>query len=237
MLSDYRPDSELSQLTTHAGAGPVRISDDLFVVLSASRYMAERTAGAFDVTAGALTHLWRRARRLSELPDDERVARARDRSGYRWLVLDPIARTATVMKTGIELDAGGIAKGYAADAAREAIARQGVSRALVAVGGDVVAGDPPPGLAGWTVALEGLALPGAPMLPPVSLTQAAISSSGDAEQWMTAGGVRYSHILDLRTGWPMTGRSSTSVIARHAGSMPTRSTRRWPSSVPMPAAG
>ncbi len=83
----------------------------------------------------------------------------------------------------------------------------------MAVGGDVVAGDPPPGLAGWAVALEGLALPGAPMLPPVSLTQAAISSSGDAEQWMTAGGVRYSHILDLRTGWPMTGRSCTSVIA------------------------
>ncbi len=79
---------------------PFRISDDLFVVLSASQHMAERTAGAFDMTAGALTHLWRRARRLSELPDDERVARARDRSGYRWLVLDPIARTATVIESG-----------------------------------------------------------------------------------------------------------------------------------------
>ncbi len=212
-LSDYRADSELSKLAARAGTGPVQVSDDLFTVLAASERLAQRTDGAFDMTAGALTHLWRRARRLSELPAAERVEEARARSGHRWLSLDAAARTATLAKAGMELDAGGLAKGYAADEARAAIGRRGVTRALVAIGGDISAGDPPPGRTGWDVAFETLSVPGAPRIPALSLHHAAVSTSGDSEQWMNAGGVRYSHILDLRTGWPMTGRSATSVVA------------------------
>jgi thiamine biosynthesis lipoprotein len=213
-LSDYRPDSELSRLAARAGGGSVRVSDDLFAVLAASQRYAELSGGAFDMTGGALTHLWRRARRLSELPPADRVAEARARSGHRWLALDAAARTATIRIAGVELDAGGLAEGYAADEALAAMAGTGVTRALVTVGGDIAAGEAPPGRDGWIVAFEGLTLPGAPRLAPVSLRNGAMSTSGDSEQWMTAGGVRYSHILDLRTGWPMTGRTATSVMAR-----------------------
>ena len=214
-LSDYRSDSELSKVVQRAGVEPVAVGPDLFTLLVESRRLAERTGGAFDVASGALTHLWRSARRLSELPSEERLADARARSGTHLLRLDERARTAFLTVPGAKLDLGGIAKGYTADAAREVLIRRGLRQVLVAVGGDIAAGDPPPGRAGWSVAVEPLKVPGAPSIPSLTLTHAAVSTSGDAEQWMTAEGVRYSHVIDARTGRPLTGRSSTTVVAPH----------------------
>jgi FAD:protein FMN transferase len=213
-LSDYRSDSELMRLSARAGEGPVAVSADLLDVLVVSQRLAERTAGAFDVTCGALTRLWRGARRLNELPSRERIEAARLAGGYRAMAIDEAARTVTLARPGVRLDVGGIAKGYAVDAALEALRARGLSRALAALGGDVAVGDAPPGAAGWTVDIERLPIDDAPELGPLVLTRAAVSTAGDAEQWMTVNGVRYSHILDPRTGRPMTGRTSTTVVAR-----------------------
>ena len=215
-LSDYRADSELMRLAARAGQGPVAIGQDLFRVLQAAQSLAARSQGAFDVTSGALTRLWRSARRLGEMPQPERVAHARSLSGHRHLRLDVDARSATIDLRGLGLDVGGIAKGYAADEALAAIAATGVERALVAIGGDIAVSEAPPDAAGWTVAVAPLQVPGAaPATGQVLLLRhAAISTAGDAEQWLDAGGRRYSHLLDPRTGWPMQGRSSTTVIAR-----------------------
>lgn len=214
-LSDYREDSELMQLAARAGQGPVAVSADLFRVLQASQSLSARSGGAFDATSGALTRLWRGARRLGELPADERVEQARALCGYRHLHLDTKARTAALDMHGMQLDVGGIAKGYAADEALAAIGRTGVDSALVALGGDIAVSAAPPGLPGWRIEVAPLqpAMPGhAPTL--LHLRHAAVSTAGDAEQWMDVGGRRYSHILDPRNGQPMLGRSSTTVIAR-----------------------
>lgn len=219
VLSDYQPTSELMQVSARAGSGPVVISDDLFRVLAAAQDIAIRSDGAFDVTCGPLTRVWRRARHLSELPAAARIEEARALTGYRAMELDPRARTVTLAKPGMSLDVGGIAKGYAAEEALNVLAARGIPRALVALGGDIAVGDPPPDREGWLVDVA--TLDGAPPAPasvpvgPVLLRNAAISTAGDAEQWMTVDGVRYSHILDPRTGRPMTTRSSTTVIARH----------------------
>lgn len=212
-LSDYRPDSELMLLCARAGQGPVAVGADLFRVLDAAQALAERSHGAFDATSAPLTRLWRGARRLSELPAAERIDDARARSGYRRLHLDPTRRTAT-LETGTCLDVGGIAKGDAADQALAAMAAQGVTRALVAIGGDVAVAEPPPGKEGWTVKIAALAVPGAPRIRALRLRDAAVSTTGDAEQWMRVDGRHYSHIVDPRSGWPMTVRSSTTVVAR-----------------------
>jgi thiamine biosynthesis lipoprotein len=210
VLSDYRPDSELSRLVARAGQGATPVGSDLFAILDASQRLAARTGGAFDMTAGALTHLWRRARRLNEPPDPARIAEARSVSGSRHLRLDAGARTAEIRRVGVKLDPGGLAKGYAADAARDVLARHGLRRALVVVGGDVSAGDPPPDATGWRVAVESL---GPDPLPAIVVSRAAVSTSGDAEQWMTVNGTRYSHVIDPRSGVPVTGRTSATVIA------------------------
>lgn len=212
-LSDYRPDSELMRLCARAGQGAVAIGADLFRVLDAAQALSERSHGAFDATSGSLTRLWRGARRLSELPAPARIADARARSGYRRLQLDATRRTAT-LEAGTCLDLGGIAKGDAADQALAAMAAQGVKQALVAIGGDVAVAAPPPGEDGWTVQVAALTVPGAPRSGALRLRDAAVSTSGDAEQWMRVDGRRYSHILDPRSGWPMTVRSSTTVVAR-----------------------
>ncbi len=115
----------------------------------------------------------------------------------------------------MQLDAGGIAKGFAADRALRVLVALGVPRAIVAAGGDIAIGDPPPDRSGWEIALAGLDNAPAPGSP-LSLSHAGVSTSGDAEQWVEIGGVRYSHILDPRTGQPITGRSSVTVVAGNA---------------------
>lgn len=210
-LSDYRRDSELNRVVRAAGTGPVAIGDDLFEVLRVSSAFARRTDGAFDVTAGAITRLWRRARRLSELPDRRELEAAAAVSGHRFMHLDPAARTVRLDRPGVRLDLGGVGKGYAADGALDRLREAGVRRALVVAGGDVAAGDPPPGAAGWDVAIAGRA-----EQPPIALSRSALSTSGDLEQWLEAGGVRYSHIVDPRTGMALTRRRQVSALAADA---------------------
>ena len=115
-------------------------------------------------------------------------------------------------KPGMQLDLGGIAKGYAVDAALAAMKAQGVTRALVAGSGDIGVGDAPPDRAGWRIGIAPLDLDGPPSHY-VLLHNAAISTSGDSRQHVEIGGQRYSHIIDPRTGMAVTGHNSVSVIA------------------------
>ena len=209
-LSDYRDTSEVTRVSRASGGDPVAVSDDLFRVLRASQSLARASDGAFDVTAGPLILLWRAARRHHELPDDESVRSARARTGFAHLELDDARRTVRLRVAGMQLDLGGIAKGFAADEAARVLSRLGIARALVAAGGDIVAMDAPPGKSGWTVAIAGVEAADAGS---VSLRHAAVSTSGDAEQFVEIGGVRYSHIIDPRTGRALTGRSSVTVVA------------------------
>lgn len=215
-LSDYRPDSELSRLTREAIGRPVPVSSDLYRVLAAAQELARRTDGAFDITVGPLSQLWRRARRQVELPSAADLASARALSRYTLLTLDAKSQTASVAHAGMRLDAGGIAKGFAADEALRVLRARGVTRALVAVGGDLAVGNPPPGREGWHVTLAGVQ-PGA-QAPgsPIAVRGVGISTSGDAEQWVEIAGQRYSHIVNPRTGLGLTGRQSVTVVAGDA---------------------
>ena len=216
MMSDYRSSSELMRLCERAGGGWVAISPELFYVLARAQTVAARTGGAFDVTAAPLVRLWRRARRRGELPSPERIAEARALTGYRLLRLDAKRRRARLVKPGMRLDLGGIAKGYAADEALAVLQRHGITRALVAASGDIRLGDAPPSAAGWRVGVAGLDGANAPPLETLLLKNAAVSTSGDAAQAVTIGGVRYSHVLDPRTGVGLRDRRSVTVVARDA---------------------
>lgn len=212
-MTDYRADSELMRLCRQAGGPPVKVSDDLFRVLTAAQESARQSGGAFDVTVGPAVRLWRQARRSHRLPDPERLGQAAKLVGYERIRLDPAAQTVQLLERGMLLDLGGIAKGYAADAALAVLKQFGISRALVVGGGDIAAGDAPPGKEGWTIGIAPLESPSSPPKRFVLLHNAAISTSGDAEQHVEIGGVRYSHIVDPRTGQALTGRRSATVIA------------------------
>jgi thiamine biosynthesis lipoprotein len=215
-LTDYDPESELLRLCHQPAGRPVPVSADLFGVLRHSQHFARLSDGAFDPTIGPLVQLWRRARRQRELPAPERIAEARLLVGHEQLRLDPAARTATLARDGMRLDLGGIAKGYAADAALVVLRERGFPRAMVAAGGDIAVGDAPPGQTGWRLGIASIDARGSDLTRVVSLKNQAISTSGDTEQFVELGGVRYSHIVDPRTGIGLTNRLGVTIVARDA---------------------
>jgi FAD:protein FMN transferase len=215
IMSDYRPTSELMQLCQKAGRGPVRVSEPLFYVLARAQDVSRLSDGAFDVTVGPVVRLWRRARKTEQLPDPEKLAQARSLVGYQNMRLDDKARTVELLKPGMQLDLGGIAKGYAADEAMGVLKQHNITRALVAAGGDIAVSGPPPDAEDWTVGIAPLEDPNQKPSRYLLLHDAAVSTSGDAEQYVEIDGKRYSHIVDPKTGIGLIGRQSVTVVARH----------------------
>lgn len=215
ILSDYEEDSELTLLNRSAGSGRwVQVSTELWEVLQYAQQMAARTDGAFDVTVGPVVQLWRRARRQRELPDPVRLERARAAVGWGGVELDRSRRAVRLAKPGMRLDLGGLAKGFVLDEALDTLRALGVRRAMVEAGGDLAVGEPPPGRPGWRVRLTDLKPADSGADASVVLRERALATSGDLYQYVELGGVRYSHIVDPRTGVGLTNRSLVFVIAR-----------------------
>lgn len=204
-MNDYDPESELSRLSGVAPGTPVRLSGGLLEVLRRSSEMSEASEGAFDVTAGPVIRLWRAARREGRLPDEAALRAALARSGYRALAIHGESGTVTLLHRDMQLDLGGIAKGFAADRAIESLRRSGHAAALVACAGDIAIGDPPPGRRGWTVEI--------PTGEHLELSRCGISTSGDTEQFVEIDGRRYSHIIDPRTGRAVERMETVTVLA------------------------
>jgi len=214
IMSDYDPASELSRLSDTAGGGqPVKVGTDLWNVLDRAQTLAEQSDGAFDITVGPYVKLWRRARRNKEMPAADRLEAARAAVGYRFLRLDPAARTAELLRPGMRLDLGGIAVGYAIDEAQAALARHGIKRALIDGSGDIVVGDPPPDKDGWRIGVAPLEAREGPPSRFLMLRNCAVTTSGDAWQFVELDGKRYSHIVDPHTGLGLTDRSLVIVVA------------------------
>jgi thiamine biosynthesis lipoprotein len=212
-FSDYLPESELNRLCDRAGAGKkVKISKDLWDILALSVAYSKKTDGAFDITVGAVTRLWRRARTMQELPDSARLEAARKTTGFRNLRLYAGQR-ARIRSKGTRLDLGGIAQGYTADLCLQRLRAAGCGQALVDVGGDIALGDPPPGAGGWSVECPFTDENGALRIDTFMLSNCGITSSGARYRYLEIGGVRYSHIVDPRTGMGLTHRNQAMVKA------------------------
>jgi len=203
IMSDYRPSSEVRQIKSLI---PTKISRDLYTVIEKAQEISKRTDGAFDITAGPIVQLWRNARKTGRMPGPIETKVALKSVGYQNIALNPATQEITILKKGVAIDLGGIAKGHAADEAIKALKANGVSSALVQAGGDIVISDPPPNQHGWSVLI-----PGNAGLTPYS--NCAISTSGDSEQFVIINGIRYSHIVDPRTGVGLTNQISATVIA------------------------
>ena len=213
VMSDYRPSSELMRLSATSGQA-VQVSDDLFRVLERSIEIARASGGAFDPAIGPVVRLWRTARRTGELPPQSAIDEARARSGHEFVELDPRARTVTLHRANMQLDLGGIGKGFGADEALRTLRTHGITSALVDLGGDIAIGDPPPNEAGWRIAFD--PQPGDASADMRMLSNVGVATSSDKVQFIELGGVRYSHIVDPRTGIGVTNSAAVIVIAPDA---------------------
>lgn len=212
LLSSYRSDSELMRVNRRAVHEPVAVSYHLFAILERAQEFARRSEGALDVTTGPFIQLWREARRTKQLPDSSTLKEAERRVGWRHLSLNEEASTVAFQRNGMELNLGGLAKGYILDQALKVLRDHGVSRALVEAGGDLATGASPPGRDGWTVDIPHGGVEDSSTV--LTVSHSAVATSGDAVQYVEIGNERYSHVVDPRTGFGLTDQPTTTVVAQ-----------------------
>jgi FAD:protein FMN transferase len=213
MMSDYRPDSELRRLEGNGNVWAA-VSPELFDVVQRAVEIARASDGAFDPSVAPLVALWRDARASGRLPDRSATESARARVGWTHIQLDASRRAIRFARPGMRLDLGGIAKGAILQDAVRALRAQGIASALVEAGGDIVVGDAPPGRRGWTIEAAGAS--STVQRRAAALTNAALATSGSSAQFVEIDGIRYSHIVDPRTGVGLTHQLTAYVISPDA---------------------
>jgi thiamine biosynthesis lipoprotein len=213
MLSNYKPESELSEVNRFAAERPVKVTPELFGLISACVEYSRASEGAFDITVGPLMKIWGFYKGTGRLPHRAEIRGALERVGYRNLLLDAANGTVRFAQSGVEMDPGGIGKGYAVDRMIEVLKQYGIRTALVSASGSSIYGmGAPPGENGWRVQIRDPKID-SKSVAEIYLKDESMSTSGNYEKFFRAEGRVYSHIMDPRTGWPAQGVLSVSVIA------------------------
>ena len=214
MLSNYRPESEWSRVNREAAARPVEVSPELFSLLRACFDYSEASGGAFDITVGPLMKVWGFYRGSGRFPHRAEIRGALSKVGYRHIVLDEKARTVRFARAGVEMDPGGIGKGYAVDRMAAILRQNGVRSGFITAGSSSIyaIGAPPNEPRGWRVSIRH-PKDANRNVADVFLKDESMSTSGSYEKFFRAGRRLYSHIMDPRTGYPSEGMLSVSVIA------------------------
>ena len=212
LLSNYKPASELSKINQQAADHPVRVSEEVFNLLAACLEYSRLSEGAFDITVGDLMKVWGFYKGSGHLPKAGEVQEALKTVGWRKVRLDPERRTVFFTQKGVELDPGGIGKGYAVDRMVAILKEKGIHSALITAGGSsIYALGAPPAEQGWTIDIKN-PFDESKSEAEVVLKDQSMSTSGSYEKFFTADGKIYSHIMDPRTGFPAQGMISVSVI-------------------------
>ena len=213
-LSNYKPDSELSRINRIAASAPLPVSPEMVQLLTRCLDYSRQSEGAFDITVGPLMKLWGFFRGSRELPTSFAIGRAKKRVGYELIDLDPERQTVAFRRAGVELDPGGIGKGYAVDRMAAILRQAKVDRAFISAAGSSLyaLGAPPDEPRGWYVRIRD---PGSAKATAAALylQDESLSTSGSYEKFVEVHGKTYSHIMDPRTGKPAEGVASVSVVA------------------------
>ena len=214
MLSNYRADSEWSEVNRSAAEKPVKVSPELFQLLSDCVAYSRESEGAFDISVGPLMKVWGFYKGSGHLPHRAEVEAVLPKVGYKHIHLDEKAGTVWFDRAGVELDPGGIGKGYAVDRMVAILRRMSVDTALVAASGSSIygLGAPPDSPRGWPVDIKD-PWDQRRKVAEVFLKDMSMSTSGSYEKFFRAEGRVYAHIMDPRTGYPAQGSVAVSVVA------------------------
>jgi thiamine biosynthesis lipoprotein len=221
LLNYYDPESEISAINRASGRSPVKVSSDTLDIVQKAVEIAGKTGGAFDPTIGPLMKLWGFTKEGGEfiIPPHGEMLDALKLVDYRKVRVDRSASAVFLEEEGMELDLGGIAKGYAADKALQVIQAQGIKAALVAIAGDIKGFGERPDHKPWRVGVQN-PRPAEnesdhkrdDIFASLYLHNEAVSTSGDYQRFFITSGKRYHHILDPGTGFPASELISVSVV-------------------------
>ena len=217
ILSEWKNDSEVSAINQGAGS-PVRVGVDTFSVVSKGVWAGTTSSGTFDITFQTLSDLWKfgdAAETVPRVPSPARVKARLEHLGYRKLVLDSTERTVLVPK-GTQIGLGGIAKGYIVDSAARVLKKSGIHDFFVQAGGDLYGAGKKPDGSPWISGVQDPRGAQGSYFAVIELENHAFSTAGDYARFYLAGGKRYHHIIDPRTGYPATESRSVTVWAKDA---------------------
>jgi thiamine biosynthesis lipoprotein len=211
LLSNYRESSELSRIDRGAGSGPVTTDPEMMDFLTEAAYWSRASDGAFDITVGRLMKAWGFYGHEGTVAPADELERLRAVTGWQKVELDQAARTVRFAVPGMELDPGGIGKGFAVDAAVRVLRADGVRAALLSAGSSTLYGlGSPPGRRGWPVVIAG-PLPSKRVLSVMMLRDESLSSADCSKKNFVRDGHMYCHIMDPRTMRPVETRIQVSV--------------------------
>ena len=214
LMSNYRADSELAHINARAAKEAVRVSDPMFAVLQAAQDIGAKSGGAFDVTVGPLVRLWGFHDKKPHIPSATELASVRPLVSNRNLILDPATRTVRFTREGVELDLGGIAKGFAVELAGGVLRRHGLG-AFIDAGGNQYMVGAPEGKRFWTLGIKDPETP-EHLLGTIDVDEGSVSTSAQGSNFLVAGGRKYGHILDPRTLEPAAERLSVTIVSKDA---------------------
>lgn len=216
VLTTFKDDSETNLINRNAGIQPVKVSEEVFRLIERSKRISDLTQGAFDITYGSVDQrLWNFDKTMSSLPDPKRAKQMVRLINYRNVVLDQKEQTVFLKEEGMRIGFGGIGKGYAAEMAKAVMQNAGVSSGIVNASGDLTAWGFQPDGKPWTI---GIVHPDAAHLPfsYMNITDMAVATSGNYEKFVIIGGKKYSHTINPKTGLPVRGIKSVTILSPNA---------------------
>ncbi|MHA4846002.1 FAD:protein FMN transferase [Flavitalea antarctica] len=216
LLTTFSESSETCRINANAGLSPVRVSEEVYNLIERSIRISSLTDGAFDISYGSLDKsLWNFDRSITSLPDPQTAMQMVKLINYRNIELDQQASTVFLKQKGMRIGFGGIGKGYAAEMARALMMREGVESGIVNASGDLITWGRQANGNAWTI---GIADPDNAALPfsYLNISDVAIATSGNYEKYVVIDGKKYSHTINPKTGLPVTGIKSVTVITTNA---------------------
>ena len=216
LLTTFNDNSETNLINRFAGEKPVQVSSETFNLIRRSIRLSEITQGAFDISYGSIDkRLWNFDTTMMQLPDEKKAKRMVRLINYRNIRLDESEETVMLKEKGMRIGFGGIGKGYAAEMAKKVMKAAGVESGIVNASGDLTCWGTQPDGSAWTIGIVNPNL-GDKIFSYLSVTDMAVATSGNYEKFIMIDGIKYSHTINPRTGMPVRGIKSVTIITPNA---------------------
>lgn len=214
-ISSWDPESETSKIIANAGIQPLKVNRELYDLITRAVKISELTEGAFDITYASMDRIWKFDGSMNHLPTDDEIAQSIRKVGYKNIVLDPEHQTVFLKNKGMRIGFGAIGKGYAADKAKQLLISEGVNGGIINASGDLTTWGTQPDGSPWMVGITN-PLNKNKVFSWFPLDNNAVVTSGNYEKFVEFNGKKYTHIIDPRTGWPVSGLTSVTIFAPKA---------------------
>ena len=215
LISSWDLNSETSLINKLSGIKPIKVDKELFDLIERSIAISTLTNGAFDISYASMDRIWNYDGTMREMPSEEKISSSIKKVGYQNIIIDKEAQTVFLKLKGMKIGFGAIGKGYAADKAKALLIEKGVKAGIINASGDLNAWGKQANGRDWMVAITN-PLNKNKVFSWLPINDSAIVTSGNYEKFISFNGIRYSHIIDPRTGYPSTGIISTSIMTSNA---------------------